>query len=355
MSIPILTTKLYVPPVRPDWVPRQRLIKRLDQELRRKLTLVRAPAGYGKTTLITTWLHGLGERLKVTPRVAWLSLEEEENDLARFLSYFVSAWQKVEQGVGQSILPLLDMPQLSAPSYLMTLLINDLANLSPQQGVLVLDDYHIIHHPDIQAAITFFLEHLPPQLHLVVATREEPDLPLARLRVQWQVTEIRLEELRFTVEETAAFLNRTMGLSLNPEDIQTLENRTEGWIAGLQMAALSLRGGQTRWSGLGSVALMVDNFGGTHQYVIDYLASEVLRQQPTEIRAFLRQTAILERLSAPLCDAVTGQQDSRRFLSQLEQANLFLIQLDDQRQWYRYHSLFADFLRTELADWEQYV
>ncbi len=354
MAIPILTTKLHAPPVRPDWVPRQRLIERLDEGLNRRLTLVSAPAGYGKTTLILSWLQGLEQRLNIIAQLAWLTLEEEENDLARFLTYFVAAWQGVEQRIGQSVLPLLDLPQLPAASHLMTLLINDLATL-PYQGVMVLNDYHVIHNPEVQAAIVFFLEHLPPQLHLVVATREEPQWPLARLRVQWQVTEIRLEELRFTTGETVAFLNQTMGLNLNHDDVETLENRTEGWIAGLQMAALSLRGRQARYSGLQSMAPLVDDFGGTHQYVMDYLAAEVLRQQSTEIRAFLRQTAILDRLSAPLCDAVTGQQNSRQILSQLEQANLFLSRLDDQRQWYRYHSLLAGLLRAELAEWEQSV
>ena len=352
MPIPVLTTKLHAPPVRPNWVPRQRLIEGMDKGLRRRLTLVSAPAGYGKTTLITSWLEELEARLSITPQVAWLSLEEEENDLARFLTYLIAACQGVEPSIGQTILSLLDLPQLPAPNYLMTLLINDLADV-PGQVVLVLNDYHVIHDPEVQAAMIFLVEHLPPQLHLIVATREEPQWPLARLRVQEQVTEIRLEDLRFTVDETVDFLNQTMGLQLNSEDVETLETRTEGWIAGLQMAALSLRGSQARRSGIRPTTLLLDDFGGTHQYVMDYLAAEVLRQQPTEIRAFLRQTAILDRFTASLCDEVTGQPNSRQFLSQLEQANLFLIQLDDQRQWYRYHSLFADFLRAELAEWEQ--
>jgi ATP/maltotriose-dependent transcriptional regulator MalT len=348
MPIAILTTKLHTPPVRPNWVPRPRLINRLDEGLNRKLTLVSAPAGYGKTTLITSWLQGLGERLNVVPHLAWLTLEEEENNLARFLTYFVAAWQEMDQAIGQDVLPLLDLPQLPATSSLMTPLINDLARLK-RRGVIVVNDYHVIRNPDVHAALIFFLEHLPPQLNLIVVTREEPQWPLARLRVEGQVTEIRLEELRFTGEEALAFLNQTMGLQLSPEDIEILENRTEGWVAGLQMAALSLRGRRVRKP----IAFLIDDFGGTHQYVMDYLAAEVLRQQPTEIRAFLRQTAILDRLSAPLCDAVTGQHNSRQFLSQLEQANLFLSQLDDQRQWYRYHSLFAGFLRAELAEWER--
>ena len=352
MPIPILTTKLHAPPVRPDWVPRQRLIARLDEGLSHKLTLVCAPAGYGKTTLITSWLQSLEARLNVKPQLAWLSLEDEENDLTRFLAYLIAALQSLSPEIGQGELPLLDLPQLPTLEHLMTMLINDLAALRGQ-NILVLNDYHILHDPDVQAAVNFFLEHLPPKVHLMVATREEPQWPLARLRVQDQMTEIRLEDLRFTVDETVVFLNQTMGLQLNAEDVQTLETRTEGWIAGLQMAALSLRGSQARRLSPRAMPLLVDDFGGTHQYVMDYLAAEVLRQQSPEIRAFLRQTSILDRFSASLCDAVTGQPNSRQFLTQLEQSNLFLIQLDDQRQWYRYHSLFADFLRTDLAEWEQ--
>jgi LuxR family transcriptional regulator, maltose regulon positive regulatory protein len=347
----ILTTKLYIPPARPDWVPRQRLVKRLDQGLRRKLTLVSAPAGYGKTTLISAWLSGLAERLEETPRVAWLSLEEDDNEPDRFLAYFIAALQTWDRGIGEAVLALLETPQLPPLTQLMTLLINDLADL-PGQGILVLDDYNTIHHPDIETALSFLLEHLPPQLHLIVATREEPLLQLPRLRVRWQVTEVRLQDLRFTREETTSFLSQTMGLELSAEAIEILDSRTEGWIAGLQMVALSLRG-RARHGGPEEMRLTVAGFDGSHHYIMDYLAAEVLRQQPAEIRTFLRQTAILDRLSGPLCDTVTGQQNSRHFLAQLEQANLFLIRLDDQRQWYAYHSLFADFLRRELAEWEQ--
>jgi LuxR family transcriptional regulator, maltose regulon positive regulatory protein len=350
MSTTILTTKLNVPPPRPDWVSRPRLIERLDEGLKRRLTLVCAPAGFGKTTLITSWLHGLPERLSVAPHVAWLSLEDDDNAPLRFLSYLIAALQCLDEGIGHTAKSLLEAPQPPVANHVTTLLINDLADLP--ESVLVLDDFHAITHPDVWAAVAFFLEHLPPALHLILATREEPNLSLARLRVQREVIDIRLADLRFTREETTAFLDQTMGLRLSAEMVSALESRTEGWIAALQMAALSLRGGEGK-RGRGVRAPSLDDFGGAHGDLIDYLGAEVLRQQPTDIRVFLRQTSILDRLSAPLCDAVTGQQNSRGFLGQLAQANLFLIPLDDQRRWYRYHSLFADFLRTELAEWEQ--
>jgi LuxR family transcriptional regulator, maltose regulon positive regulatory protein len=352
MSMPILSTKLHAPAVRPDWILRQRLIEKLDEGLNTKLTLISAPTGYGKTSLISAWLQGLEQRLNMSPYIAWLSLEEEENELSRFLSYLVAAWQESETQLGQSILPLLDLPQLPSAPHLITLLINELAHL-PRKAILILNDYHVIHRPETQNALIFLVEHLPGNLHLVIASREEPRLPLARLRVQRQVTEIRQQDLRFTLEESKAFFTQTMGLNIEAEDIEKLENRTEGWIAGLQMAALSLRGAEDKGLSLHSRALLLDDFSGTHQYVMDYLAAEVLRQQSTDIRAFLRQTAILDRMNAALCDAVTGQSNSRQFLSQLEQANLFLSQLDEQRQWYRYHALFMDFLRTDLAEWEK--
>jgi LuxR family maltose regulon positive regulatory protein len=351
MSTTILTTKLSVPPPRAEWVSRQRLIDRLDEGFERRLTFVSAPAGFGKTTLIASWLRGLGERLSLAPRVAWLSLEDDDNAPIRFFSYLIAVLQTLDGGIGQTAKSLLEAPQPPAVNHLMTLLINDLANLK-EPSVLVLDDFHVISHPDVQTAIAFLLDHLAPSLHLIIATREETNLPLARLRVQSQVTEIRLQDLRFTRDETVAFLKQTMGLSVSPEVVEALESRTEGWIAGLQMAALSLRG-REQGTGLEYQAPGPGDFGGAHRHIIDYLGTEVLRQQPAEMRAFLRQTSILDRLSAPLCDAVTERQDSQRFLTHIEQANLFLIPLDEQRRWYRYHSLFADFLRTELPEREQ--
>jgi LuxR family transcriptional regulator, maltose regulon positive regulatory protein len=349
-SIPILTTKLYVPSPRADSIPRERLLERLDEGFTRRLTLVSAPAGFGKTTLITSWLRGMAERGGQAPRVAWLSLEDDDNVPLRFFSYLIAALQNPDDGIGRTARSLLEAPQPPAVTHLMTLLINDLATLT-EPTALVLDDFHAITHPELQAGIAFLLEHLPPALRLILSTREEPPLPLARLRGQGQVTEIRLQELRFTREEAAAFLERTMGLKLGADAVAALESRTEGWIAGLQMAALSLRGREGKPGR--RMALDDADFGGAHRDIIDYLGAEVLRQQPIEIRVFLRQTSILDRLNAPLCDAVTGQQNSRGFLAQLAQANLFLIPLDDERRWYRYHSLFADFLRSELAEWEQ--
>ena len=347
MATPILTTKLNAPPPRVDCVSRPRLLARLDETLAARLTLVCAPAGFGKTTLVTSWLQGLAAR-QPAPRIAWLSLEEDDDAPLRFAAYLTAALQTLDGGIGQSLRSLLESPQPPPVNHLMTLLLNDLADLA-HPCVLVLDDFHLIGHPDLNAGVAFFLEHLPPQLHLVLATREEPKLPLARLRVKWPVVELRLEDLRFNREEAAAFLDQTMGLRVDAEVVAALEDRTEGWIAGLQMAALSMRGGARR---PGLTAPLADDHG-VHGDIIDYLGAEVLRQQPAEIRTFLRQTSILERFSAPLCDAVTGQEDSRRFLAQIAQANLFLVPLDDQRRWYRYHSLFADFLRAELAGWEQ--
>ncbi|MBS1788338.1 MAG: helix-turn-helix transcriptional regulator [Acidobacteria bacterium] len=341
MATQILKTKLSIPPKRMDWVVRTRLLKRLDEGLRHRLTLVSAPAGFGKTTLIASWLH----KQQPLPQVAWLSLEEDDNDPVRFLAHFIAAWQTLDASIGRTAQSLLETPQLPKLEHLMTLLINDLALLSAT-GVLVLDDYHLVTHPELRVALAFFLDHLPSNCRLVIATREEPALPLPRMRARWEVAEIRLQDLRFTREETAAFLKRTMGLALTNETTQALEDHTEGWIAGLQMAALSLRGRATQQE---SEPLEMQAFDGGQRDIIDYLAAEVLRQQPAEVRAFLHQTAILDRFNASLCNAVTGREDSQAMLVHLERANLFLIPLDDQRQWYRYHHLFADFLRAELA------
>ncbi|MEK7833278.1 MAG: helix-turn-helix transcriptional regulator, partial [Acidobacteriota bacterium] len=345
MATPILTTKLSIPPKRTDWVVRSRLLRRLDEGLRHRLTLVSAPAGFGKTTLIASWLH----KQQPLPQVAWLSLEEDDNEPVRFLAHLIAAWQTLDGGIGQAALSLLETPQLPRMEHLMTLLINDLALLA-KPGVLVLDDYHLIVHSELRAALAFFLDHLPSNCRLVIATREEPELPLPRMRARWEVTEIRLQDLRFTHEETSAFLKRTMGLALTSETTQALEDHTEGWIAGLQMAALSLRG---RASMQEAEPLEIQAFDGGQRDIIDYLAAEVLRQQPAEVRAFLHQTAILDRFNSSLCNAVTAREDSQAMFINLERANLFLIPLDDQRHWYRYHHLFADFLRAELAESEQ--
>lgn len=345
MATPILMTKLSIPPKRNDWVLRPRLLKRLEEGARHRLTLVSAPAGFGKSTLLASWVH----KHSPLPRLAWLSLEDEDNDPVRFLAHFIAAWQRIEPSLGQTVQTLLETPQAPPLNHLMTMLINELAALT-EPVVLVLDDYHLIRQPELRGALAFFLDHVPPHCHLMIATREEPSLPLPRLRARWEVVEIRWQDLRFTREETAAFLKRTMGLALTNETVQALEEHTEGWIAGLQMAALSLRG---RIDAAEQPVLEPQSFEGGQRDIIDYLAAEVLRQQPPEIRTFLHQTALLERFNASLCDAVTEREDSHEILAQLEQANLFLIAQDEQRHWFRYHHLFADFLRAELSDAEQ--
>jgi LuxR family transcriptional regulator, maltose regulon positive regulatory protein len=357
MSIPILATKLYLPPPRPTLVRRPRLVDQLNAGLHRKLTLISAPAGFGKTTLVGEWLahfrfpildfgleapaeqSGQNPKSEIQNRVAWLSLDEGENDLARFLAYFVAALQTIAPQVGEGMLAALQAPQLPPAAGLFTALLNEISAL-PQQMILVLDDYHVIEAPAVDQALTFLIEHLPPQLHLVIATREDPPLPLARLRVRDELTELRAADLRFTPAEAAAFLNQTMGLTLSAAEVTALESRTEGWIAGLQLAALSMRGRT-------DVAGFVKAFAGDNRYIVDYLAQEVLQRQPEPVRSFLLQTAILDRLSGPLCDAVTGQNDGRVMLDTLERGNLFVVPLDDQRHWFRYHHLFADVLAAQ--------
>jgi LuxR family transcriptional regulator, maltose regulon positive regulatory protein len=353
MALLILKTKLLIPPTSSECVPRARLVDRLDQWRKRKLTLVSAPAGFGKTTLIASWLHTLTHQPQDQPRTAWLSLEKEDNDSIRFLSHFIAALQTFDPKIGQEAQPLLNTAGRPKITHLMTILINNLA-VFQGQGILALDDYHVIKHPELQSAIAFFLDHLPPHFHLILMTREEPALPLPRLRARWETTEIGLNDLRFVGEETEAFLKRTMGLDLTAEAVQTLESCTEGWVAGLQMAALSLRGRATP-AASSMTPLEIKAFIGGHRNIIDYLAAEVLKQQTAESREFLRKTAILDRLHASLCDAVTRRDNAQSMLAQLEKANLFLIPLDNERQWYRYHHLFADFLRKETPESEQSV
>lgn len=336
MSTPILTTKLYIPPPHPELIPRPRLIKRLNNGLYRKLTLISAPAGFGKTTLVSSWLQ------QIDPPAAWLSLDEGDNDLARFLIYLTAALETVQPDIGSDIQMVLQSPQPPPLETTITMLINRLADI-PRQFVAVLDDYHVIEQPSIHQALTFLLDHLPPQMHLAIVSRADPPLHLARLRTQNQLVELRGEDLRFTSDEATMFLNQAMGLNLAPDNIATLETRTEGWIAGLQLAALSIRSKVTE-----QVSDFIAAFSGSHQHVIDYLAEEVIAQQPAEVYDFLCHTAILNRLNASVCNAVTGRQDSKAILEQLAHANLFLISLDDRRQWYRYHRLFADFLRSRI-------
>src|SRR5919202_61462 len=291
MSTPILATKLYVPPPRPEAVQRPRLIERLDEGLRRKLTLVCAPAGFGKTTLISEWVAG-----RQRP-AAWISLDERDNDRTRFLTYFVAALRTIAANVGEGVL----------------------------------------------GALAFLLEHLPPRVHLLISGREDPHLPLARLRARGQMCELRATDLRFTSSEAAEFLNRVMGLRLSEEDIAALETRTEGWIAGLQLAAISMQGHKDAPS-------FIESFTGSHRFVLDYLVEEVLEQQPESVQTFLLRTSILDRLCGPLCDAVLldPSASAQETLEYIDHANLFLVPLDNERRWYRYHHLFAELLRRRL-------
>ena len=340
MSAPILATKLYIPPPRPGIVPRPRLIKRMNDGLAKgsRLILISASAGFGKTTLISEWIASCGRP------VAWLSLDEGDNDPVRFISYLIAALQIVKPGIGESPLAALHASQHQPPSNeaILTALINEVATVS-NDFLFVLDDYHVIDSKPIDETLSFLVEHQPPQMHLVIATREDPSLPLARLRVRGQLTELRAVDLRFTRAEAAEFLNQSMGLKLTEEDIAALESRTEGWIAGLQLAALSMQGHQDTTN-------FIKSFTGSHRFVLDYLAEEVLQSQPEHIRSFLLQTSILDRFCAPLCNAVTERQDGKDILDVLERNNLFLIPLDDKRQWYRYHHLFADVLQAHLME-----
>src|SRR5512135_1582432 len=349
MPPPILATKLYIPPPRPRVVLRPRLIERLNESLQRAagITLISAPAGFGKTTLVSEWIAALTPGPSPagrweTVRVAWLSLDEGDNDPTRFLTYLVAALQTIAPNVGAGVLGVLQSPQPPPTESILTTLLNDITTIS-DSFILVLDDYHVIDSQPVDKAITFLVEHLPPQMHLVIATREDPTLPLARLRARSQLTELRAADLRFTPSEAAEFLNQMMGLNLSAENIAALETRTEGWITGLQLAALSMQGRS-------DTASFIKAFTGSHRFVLDYLAEEVLHRQPKHVLDFLLQTAILDRLSGPLCDAVTARNDSRAMLESLERGNLFIVPLDDQRRWYRYHHLFADMLRSRLID-----
>lgn len=334
MATPILATKLYIPPPRPKVVFRPRLLDQLNEGLVQKLTLISAAAGFGKTTLVSEWVAGCG-----LP-VAWLSLDEGDSDPARFLTYLVAALQMVAPDTGKGVLAMLQSPQPPAPEAILTSLLNDIAAI-PHPFLLVLDDYHTLDAPLVDQALTFLLEFLPPQMHLVMASREDPPLPLARLRTRGQLVELRAADLRFTAVEAATFLNQVMGLKLTAAEIDTLENRTEGWIAGLHLAALSMQG-------RGDVTPFIEAFSGSHRFVLDYLVEEVLHRQPVHVQEFLRHTAVLNRLCAPLCDAILPGNAGQDTLAYLERANLFIVPLDGERRWYRYHHLFGELLRQRL-------
>ena len=335
MLAPILATKLYIPPSRRRVVLRPQLVERLNEGLAAgsRLTLVSAPAGFGKTTLVGEWVAGCGRP------AAWLSLDEDDSDAGRFLTYLIAALQTVAPGIGAGVLAVLQSPPPPPLESTLTVLLNDVAAI-PNDVVLVLDDYHAVDAKPVDDAMAFLVEHLPPHVHLVIATREDPALPLARLRARGQLTELRGADLRFSPSEAAGFLNQVMDLDLSADEIGALEARTEGWIAGLQLAAISLRGSA-------DVAGFINAFAGSNRFVLDYLLEEVLQRQSESVQAFLLRTSILDRLCGPLCDAVLldASAPGQETLEHLDRANLFVVPLDAERRWYRYHHLFAELLR----------
>jgi len=397
MSVQLLTTKLYIPPVRPESVSRPRLVERLKAGLGRKLTLVSAPAGFGKTILLSECVRTCGQP------VAWVSLDKGDNDPTRFWTYCITALQTIQAGLGEATLGLLrssgitGATPLPSTESLLTGLINEIAEV-PQPFALILDDFHVITAQPVHDGLTFLLDNLPPQMHVILAGRADPPWPLARLRARGEITELRAQDLRFTSEETAGFLNDAMALGLSPQDVAALEGQTEGWIVGLQMAALAIQTAIAtqgrRWAGAGlpaaDVSAFIKGFTGSHRFILDYLVEEVLQRQPENIQTFLLQTSILDRLCGPLCDAVVGRDqgsvtsdqealplpdhrslitdhqslltdhrslitdhqslfpDSQSILEYLDHANLFVVPLDDERRWYRYHHLFAELLRSRL-------
>jgi LuxR family maltose regulon positive regulatory protein len=304
--------------------------------------LVSAPAGFGKTTLLTEWLTARPAAPAAQRLVAWLSLDRGDSDPASFWAYVIAALRTVAPGVGESALAQLHALQRPPIETVLTALLNDLAAIAADI-VLVLDDYHVIDAREVQDGMAFLLGHLPPRLQVVIASRADPALPLARLRARGELAEIRAADLRFTPDEAAAYFNEMMGLQLAVQDVAALEGRTEGWIAALQLAALSMQG-------RADIAGFIAGFAGDDRYVVDYLFEEVLQRQPDDVQAFLLQTSILDELTGPLCDAVTGHGGGKAMLEALDRGNLFLVPLDDRRQWYRYHHLFADVLRARLLD-----
>jgi LuxR family maltose regulon positive regulatory protein len=339
MPAPLLETKLYVPRPRRGLVPRPRLTERLDRGAMSTLTLVSAPAGFGKTTVLAAWLAAEPPGAR---SAAWLSLDPGDNDPGTFWTYVIAALRTAAPAVGARAAALLDAPHPAPVHEVLTILLNDLGPLE-HDLVLVLDDYHVIDSHDVQNGLTFFLDHLPSHMHVVIASRADPAVPLARLRARGELVEVRAADLRFTRDEAAAYLTGVMGLALTAQDVSALEGRTEGWIAALQLAALSMQGRN-------DLAGFIAGFAGDDRYIVDYLVEEVVQRQPEQIRVFLLHTSILGRLTGSLCDAVTGQDGGRDMLEALDRGNLFLVPLDDRRRWYRYHHLFADVLQARLLD-----
>jgi LuxR family maltose regulon positive regulatory protein len=331
-----MVTKLFVPPLRAVMVSRDRLLRQLDASSERDLTLLCAPAGFGKTTLLSAWAAASARP------IAWVSLEESDSDLTRFLTYVISSLQTVAPSIGGAWLEALRSAQPPAAEAVLASLVNELSRL-PGELTLILDDYHVLDSAAVDNALAFLLQHLPRQLHVIISSRQDPNLPLARLRARDRLTELRASDLRFTPGEAADFLTAVMGLDLSGDDITALERRTEGWIAGLQLAALSLRDHD-------DPSTFISGFAGDHRFIADYLVGEVLERQPADVRAFLLQTALLDQMNGPLCDAVTGGAGSQSRLDALERGNFFVVPLDDQRRWYRYHHLFAEVLRAYLTE-----
>ncbi len=344
MNVPIISTKLHLPTPPHSLVPRARLTARLETGTRGKLILLSAPAGFGKTTLIAEWADQYGQgRL-----VSWVHLDESDNEPVRFLSYIVAALQAHEADMGEVALAGLQSMPPSPVEAALTALVNELDSLD-SAVILILDDYHLIDNPSIHSALGFLIEHMPTHMCLVIATRTDPPMAIHRLRAHGQMTEIRAQDLRFSPEETHGFLRETINYQLSASDIAALDRRIEGWIAGLQMVVLSLRGRK-------DVRAFIDSFSASHRFIMDYLTEEIFNQQPLHTQSFLLRTSILDRLSGPLCDAVLGSapleagdaEPAQVILGQLERANLFLLPMDEERHWYRYHHLFADLLRQRL-------
>lgn len=333
-GVTLTATKLAVPTIRPDSLLRPRLLQALDEGKSAVLTLVCTPAGFGKTTLLAHWAR------RAEGPVAWVSLDPDDNDPGRFWRSAAAALGGVSEPLAEGMLPPLSDPGLGWNKAAVTVLVNGLATL-PHEITLILDDYHVIQSAPIHDAMTYLLEHAPPQLHLVIATRSDPPLPLARLRARAQLAELRAADLRFTQEESVALLQEAWALDLSRDAIWALEERTEGWVVGLQLAALSLRERP-------DPERFLEGFTGSHRYVLDYLSEEVLDRQPEDTRRFLLHTSVPERLTRSLCDALTGRSDGQEMLERLERQNLFLIALDDERRWYRFHHLFRDLLRAQL-------
>jgi len=336
MTSPLITTKLYVPKPRQGLISRPALLHRLSEGLAGKLTLISASSGYGKTTLMAEWY---AERGHDTP-MAWVSLDAADNDPVRFLSYLITALQNVQDGLGQDVRTVLQGSQNPLDPAILSILINELSTV-PNDFALVLEDYHVIEMRDLHQMMEFILEHLPPKMHLAILTRADPPFPLARLRARGELMEIRVKDLRFSLDDATAFLQDMAGLNLSKENVQTLLDRTEGWVTGLQLAALSIQGRE-------NPSELVSAFGSGQGYIVDYLIEEVLNRQPESLKLFLLQTSVLSRLNGSLCNAVTGRSDGDDTLDWLEKANLFVSSLGDERHWYRYHRLFADVMNNRL-------